>query len=38
MEDYLFETDRLLVRKLTQDDADLLYKYSQEEITKTHSF
>jgi ribosomal-protein-alanine N-acetyltransferase len=34
MEDYLFETDRLLVRKLTQDDADLLYKYSQEEITK----
>ena len=28
------ETNRLIVRKLSLDDAELLFKYSQEEITK----
>ena len=30
----LVETNRLIVRKLSLDDAELLLKYSQEEITK----
>jgi len=30
----MFETDRLIVRKLSIDDSELLFKYSQEEITK----
>jgi ribosomal-protein-alanine N-acetyltransferase len=34
VENNLFETDRLIVRKLTQNDAEFLFKYSQEEITK----
>jgi ribosomal-protein-alanine N-acetyltransferase len=34
MENYIIETDRLIVRKLSLDDADLLYRYSREEITK----
>lgn len=31
---YLFETDRLIVRKLSSCDINFLYTYSQEEITK----
>jgi ribosomal-protein-alanine N-acetyltransferase len=34
MGNYIFETDRLIVRRLTLDDVELLLKYSQEEITK----
>jgi ribosomal-protein-alanine N-acetyltransferase len=34
MENILFETERLIVRKLSLNDADILLKYSQEEITK----
>ena len=34
MENFLLETDRLIVRKLSLNDAELLLKYSQEEITK----
>lgn len=34
MENILFETDRIIVRKLSINDSELLYKYSQEEITK----
>jgi len=30
----LFETDRIIVRKLLLNDLTLLFKYSQEEITK----
>ena len=30
----MFETDRIMVRKLTLNDTELLFKYSQEEITK----
>jgi len=30
----MFETDRLTVRRLSLNDAELLFKYSQEEITK----
>ena len=30
----IIETDRLIVRKLSLDDAEILFKYSQEEITK----
>jgi len=30
----LFETDRMIVRKLSINDSEFLYKYSQEEITK----
>ena len=30
----MFETDRLIVRKLSINDSELLFKYSQEEITK----
>jgi len=30
----MFETDRLTVRRLSINDAELLFKYSQEEITK----
>ena len=30
----LFVTDRLAVRRLIQDDAELLYKYSREESHK----
>ncbi len=34
MKDCLFKTDRLILRKLLLNDVNLLYKYSQEEITK----
>jgi len=34
MENILFETDRIIVRKLSIKDSELLFKYSQEEITK----
>ena len=34
MENILFETDRMIVRKLSINDSEFLYKYSQEEITK----
>jgi RimJ/RimL family protein N-acetyltransferase len=34
MRNYLLETDRLIIRKFLLDDIDLLFKYSQEEITK----
>jgi len=34
MENILFETERIIVRKLSVNDSKLLYKYSQEEITK----
>jgi [ribosomal protein S5]-alanine N-acetyltransferase len=34
METIIFETDRIIVRKLSINDSELLYKYSQEEITK----
>ena len=34
MENILFETNRIIVRKLSISDSELLYKYSQEEITK----
>jgi ribosomal-protein-alanine N-acetyltransferase len=34
MKNNLFETTRLLVRKLTLNDAELFFKYSQEEINK----
>jgi RimJ/RimL family protein N-acetyltransferase len=34
MKNYLIETNRLIVHKLSLDDAELLFKYSQEEITK----
>jgi ribosomal-protein-alanine N-acetyltransferase len=34
MKNNLFETTRLLVRKLTPNNAELFFKYSQEEITK----
>jgi ribosomal-protein-alanine N-acetyltransferase len=34
MEHTLFETDRIIVRYLSPDDIKLLFKYSQEEITK----
>ena len=34
MESHIIETDRLIVRKLSLDDAELLFKYSQEEITQ----
>jgi len=30
----LFETNRMIVRKLSISDSEFLYKYSQEEITK----
>jgi ribosomal-protein-alanine N-acetyltransferase len=30
----IIETDRLIVRKLSLDDAELLFKYSREEIAK----
>jgi len=31
---FLFETDRLIIRRLSTDDAEILLKYSQEEITR----
>src|SRR5215471_6296534 len=34
MENIMFETSRLLVRKLSINDSELLFKYGQEEITK----
>jgi len=34
MENILFETNRIIVRKLSINDSELLFKYSQEEITK----
>jgi len=34
MENILFETNRIIVRKLSLNDSEYLYKYSQEEITK----
>jgi len=34
MKNILFETDRIIVRKLLINDTELLFKYSQEEITK----
>jgi len=34
MENVLFETNRIIVRKLSINDSELLFKYSQEEITK----
>ena len=34
MENNIIETDRLLVRKLLFDDSELLFRYSQEDITK----
>jgi ribosomal-protein-alanine N-acetyltransferase len=34
MENILFETGRLLVRKLSINDSEFIFKYSQEEITK----
>jgi RimJ/RimL family protein N-acetyltransferase len=34
MKNSLVETERLIVRRLLLSDVDLLYKYSQEEITK----
>ena len=34
MENSLFETERLIIRKLILDDVEFLFKYSQEEITK----
>ena len=34
MENLLFETNRIIVRELSMDDLELLYKYSQEEIIK----
>ena len=34
MENTLFETDRMIVRKLSINDSELLFKYSQEEITR----
>jgi len=34
MKNILLETNRLVVRKLSINDAELLFKYSQEEITK----
>jgi len=34
MENLLFETNRILVRELSINDSELLFKYSQEEITK----
>jgi len=35
MENILFETNRIIVRKLSLNDSELLFKYSQEEITKS---
>ena len=32
--DFLLETERLIIRKLNLNDIDLLFKYSQEKITK----
>ena len=32
--DILFETERLIIRKLNLNDIDLLFRYSQEKITK----
>jgi ribosomal-protein-alanine N-acetyltransferase len=34
MEKVLFETNRIIIRKLLINDSELLFKYSQEEITK----
>ena len=34
MGNILFETDRLIVRKLSIHDSEILFRYSQEEITK----
>ena len=34
MDNELFETERIIVRRLSLQDAELLFKYSQEEITK----
>jgi len=34
MEYVLFETNRIIIRKLSINDSELLFKYSQEEITK----
>jgi len=34
MENILFKTNRLIVRKLSVNDSEYLFKYSQEEITK----
>ena len=31
---FLFETDRLIIRRLSTDDAEILLRYSQEEITR----
>jgi [ribosomal protein S5]-alanine N-acetyltransferase len=34
MENVLFETNRIIIRRLSINDSELLFKYSQEEITK----
>ena len=34
MENVLFETNRIIVRRLSIKDSELLFKYSQEKITK----
>jgi len=34
MENILFETNRIIVRKLSINDSEYLFKYSQEEITR----
>ena len=34
MKNILFETNRLIVRKLSLDDVEFLFRYSQEKITK----